>query len=35
VKKDTFFPAVYLAVFALLLGYRLMAARQRAARLVT
>jgi sulfoxide reductase heme-binding subunit YedZ len=31
VKKDTFFPVVYLAVFALLLGYRVIAARQRAA----
>jgi sulfoxide reductase heme-binding subunit YedZ len=31
VKKDTFFPVVYLAVFALLLGYRVVAARQRAA----
>ena len=30
VKKDTFFPVVYLAVFALLLGYRAIAARQRA-----
>lgn len=30
VKKDTFFPVVYLAVFALLLGYRLVAARRRA-----
>jgi len=30
VKKDTFFPLVYLAVFALLLAYRLIAARQRA-----
>jgi len=31
VKKDTFFPVVYLAVFALLLGYRVIASRQRAA----
>ena len=31
VKKDTFFPVVYLAMFALLLGYRVIAARQRAA----
>jgi sulfoxide reductase heme-binding subunit YedZ len=31
VKKDTFFPVVYLATFALLLGYRVVAARQRAA----
>jgi DMSO/TMAO reductase YedYZ heme-binding membrane subunit len=31
VKKDTFFPLVYLATFALLLGYRVVAARQRAA----
>ena len=31
VKKDTFFPVVYLATFALLLGYRVIAARQRAA----
>jgi len=30
VKKDTFFPLVYLAVFALLLAYRVIAARQRA-----
>lgn len=32
VKKDTFFPAVYLAVFALLLAYRVIAARQRSRR---
>jgi sulfoxide reductase heme-binding subunit YedZ len=32
VKKDTFFPVVYLAVFALLLGYRVIAARQRSRR---
>jgi DMSO/TMAO reductase YedYZ heme-binding membrane subunit len=31
VKKDTFFPVVYLGTFALLLGYRVIAARQRAA----
>lgn len=30
VKKDTFFPVVYLALFALLLAYRVVAARQRA-----
>jgi DMSO/TMAO reductase YedYZ heme-binding membrane subunit len=30
VKKDTFFPIVYLAVFSLLVGYRVVAARQRA-----
>jgi methionine sulfoxide reductase heme-binding subunit len=29
VKKDTFFPVVYLALFGLLLGYRLIAGRQR------
>jgi methionine sulfoxide reductase heme-binding subunit len=29
VKKDTFFPLVYLAVFAMLLGYRVIAARRR------
>lgn len=33
VKKDTFFPLVYLAVFALLLGYRLVLARQKKAKL--
>jgi sulfoxide reductase heme-binding subunit YedZ len=32
VKKDTFFPLVYLAVFGLLLGYRVIAARQRSSR---
>jgi sulfoxide reductase heme-binding subunit YedZ len=32
VKKDTFFPVVYLAVFASLLGYRVIAARQRSSR---
>lgn len=32
VKKDTFFPLVYLAVFAMLLAYRLIAARQRPTR---
>ena len=31
VKKDTFFPLVYLAVFVLLLGYRVIAAMQRRA----
>src|SRR3954465_15317899 len=30
VKKDTFFPPVYLAVFALLLGYRAIDARRKA-----
>jgi sulfoxide reductase heme-binding subunit YedZ len=29
VKKDTFFPVVYFAVFALLLGYRFISARQK------
>jgi sulfoxide reductase heme-binding subunit YedZ len=29
VKKDTFFPLVYLAVFAMLLGYRVIFARRR------
>ena len=29
VKKDTFFPLVYLATFALLLGYRLVVARRK------
>lgn len=29
VKKDTFFPLVYLAIFAVLLGYRLLSARRR------
>ena len=29
VKKDTFFPLVYLAVFVLLLGYRVIAATQK------
>jgi sulfoxide reductase heme-binding subunit YedZ len=29
VKKDTFFPVVYFAVFALLLGYRIISARQK------
>jgi sulfoxide reductase heme-binding subunit YedZ len=32
VKKDTFFPVVYLAVFGLLLGYRVIFARQRSSR---
>ena len=32
VKKDTFFPVVYFAVFALLLGYRLISARQKSLR---
>src|ERR1051326_4754361 len=32
VKKDTFFPLVYLAVFAMLLGYRLISARQKSSR---
>jgi sulfoxide reductase heme-binding subunit YedZ len=32
VKKDTFFPVVYFAVFALLLGYRLIAARRKSSR---
>src|SRR5581483_6422605 len=32
VKKDTFFPLVYLAVFALLLAYRVIVARQRGRR---
>jgi sulfoxide reductase heme-binding subunit YedZ len=31
VKKDTFFPGIYLAVFAVLLAYRLIAARKRQA----
>jgi sulfoxide reductase heme-binding subunit YedZ len=29
VKKDTFFPLVYLSVFAVLLGYRLVMARKK------
>ncbi len=29
VKKDTFFPLVYVAIFAVLLGYRLLSARRR------
>jgi sulfoxide reductase heme-binding subunit YedZ len=33
VKKDTFFPLVYLVTFAVLLGVRLVFARQKAARL--
>lgn len=32
VKKDTFFPLVYLAVFALLLGYRVIDARRKSFR---
>jgi len=32
VKKDTFFPVVYLGVFLLLLGYRVITARQRSSR---
>jgi methionine sulfoxide reductase heme-binding subunit len=32
VKKDTFFPLVYLGVFAMLLGYRVISARQRSSR---
>ncbi len=32
VKKDTFFPLVYFAIFALLLGYRVSAARQKSSR---
>jgi sulfoxide reductase heme-binding subunit YedZ len=32
VKKDTFFPAVYFVVFALLLGYRVISARQKSSR---
>jgi sulfoxide reductase heme-binding subunit YedZ len=32
VKKDTFFPLVYFATFALLLGYRVIAARRRSSR---
>jgi sulfoxide reductase heme-binding subunit YedZ len=32
VKKDTFFPLVYFGVFALLLGYRVISARQKASR---
>jgi len=32
VKKDTFFPLVYLAVFSLLLGYRVISARQKSSR---
>ena len=32
VKKDTFFPLVYLATFALLLGYRVISARRRSLR---
>jgi DMSO/TMAO reductase YedYZ heme-binding membrane subunit len=32
VKKDTFFPLVYLATFAVLLGYRVVLARKKAAR---
>ena len=32
VKKDTFFPVVYLAVFGLLLGYRVISARRQSPR---
>ena len=32
VKKDTFFPLVYFAVFAMLLGYRVIAARRKSSR---
>jgi sulfoxide reductase heme-binding subunit YedZ len=32
VKKDTFFPLVYLATFALLLGYRVIDARLKSTR---
>jgi sulfoxide reductase heme-binding subunit YedZ len=32
VKKDTFFPVVYLAVFAMLLGYRVISARRKSFR---
>jgi methionine sulfoxide reductase heme-binding subunit len=32
VKKDTFYPVVYFVLFALLLGYRVIAARQRSSR---
>ena len=32
VKKDTFFPLVYFAAFAMLLGYRVISARQRSRR---
>jgi sulfoxide reductase heme-binding subunit YedZ len=32
VKKDTFFPLVYLAVFTMLLGYRVISARQKSSR---
>src|SRR5258705_12475443 len=32
VKKDTFFPAVYFAAFAMLLAYRLIAARRKRSR---
>jgi len=32
VKKDTFFPLVYLAVFVMLLGYRVISARQKSSR---
>jgi sulfoxide reductase heme-binding subunit YedZ len=32
VKKDTFFPLVYLSVFAMLLGYRVISARQKSSR---
>ena len=32
VKKDTFFPVVYFALFALLLGYRVISARRRSFR---
>ena len=35
VKKDTFFPAVYFAVFAMLLAYRLIDARRKRSRLRT
>ncbi len=35
VKKDTFFPLVYLAVFALLLGVRVISSRQRSRRAPT
>ena len=32
VKKDTFFPVVYFVLFALLLGYRVISARQKSSR---
>lgn len=35
VKKDTFFPVVYFGVFALLLGYRAISARQKSSRAAT